>query len=50
MQLKLLSFNVRGLNDKASVALLQHYIRAVPALDILLLQEHQLRKEATPSL
>lgn len=50
MNLKILTFNVRGLNDKASLAMLQHYVRAVPALDVLLIQEHKLRRDAAVTL
>jgi hypothetical protein len=34
MNLKILSFNERGLNDEASIPLLNHYVQSIPALDV----------------
>ena len=45
MILKLLSFNVRGLNYPSAVRLLKHYIESILRLDILFLQEHKLKRQ-----
>jgi exonuclease III len=50
MNLKLLTFNVRGLNDLLSVPKLKHYFNFLPSKDILLLQEHKLRLHAAQDL
>jgi exonuclease III len=43
MQLNLLSYNVRGLNDLAAVNALQHYVHSLqPKIDILMIQEYKL--------
>jgi hypothetical protein len=37
MNLKIVSFNVWGLNALASIPTLKHYINLIPALDVLLI-------------
>jgi exonuclease III len=44
MQLNLVSYNIHGLNDQATLGALQHYIQGLqPKVDILMLQEHKLK-------
>jgi exonuclease III len=43
MKLKLLSYNVKGMNDPASIPMFRNYIQRINSLDILLVQEHKLR-------
>jgi exonuclease III len=50
MQLKLLSFNVRGLNDPQSILKLKHYLDSSPPANIIFLQEHKLRLQAAQEL
>jgi exonuclease III len=50
MKINLLSFNVRGLYDLASIPTLKHYLSASPQIDIILLQEHKLRLQAAQEL
>jgi len=45
MIIQLLSFNVRGLNDKASIPLLRNYIQSLAHTDVILLQEYKLRNQ-----
>ena len=51
MKVHLLSLNVRGLNEGASVNLLQSYIRdCQPSLDFIAIQEHKLRGTALAAM
>jgi exonuclease III len=44
MNLNLISYNVRGLNDQMALDTLHHYLHGImPKIDILMLQEHKLR-------
>ena len=51
MKLNLLTYNVRRLNDPASIPLLRHYLQGFnPKLDLLMLQEHKLWNKAAKSM
>jgi exonuclease III len=50
MILKIISFNVRGLNDTASIPTLRNYVESIPSLDVLCLQETKLHGNTTTSL
>jgi exonuclease III len=50
MNFKLLSFNVRGLNEDSSIPILRNYISSIPVLDVLCVQEHKLRGAAVDQL
>ena len=50
MNFKLLSLNVRGLNDPSSIRLLKHYVDSISKLDILFLQVHKLRGQNSRDL
>jgi exonuclease III len=41
MMLKLLSYNVRGLNNSGTIPLLKNYIQSVASLDVVFIQEHK---------
>jgi hypothetical protein len=44
MNLNIISYNVRGLNDQMATDTLQHYLHILrPKPDIIMLQEHKLR-------
>jgi hypothetical protein len=47
---KILSSNVRGLNDPASVPTLKNYLDTIASLDVVYIQEHKLRDNAAASL
>lgn len=49
MKLRLLSQNVRGLNDPQAVANLRQYIHSHP-VDFLFIQEHKLRGQGAANL
>lgn len=50
MKLKIVSFNVWGLNAPASIPTLKHYLDSIPTIDVLLLQEIKLRNVACNKL
>jgi exonuclease III len=50
MNFKSISFNVRGLNDTASIPMLRNYIDSIPSLDLLCLQETKLCRQAAAGL
>jgi hypothetical protein len=50
MNLKLVTFKVRGLNHLTSVPTLQNYISSISALDVLCIQETKLRGASAASL
>lgn len=50
MIIRLLSFNVRGLNDKSSILMLRNYFQSLSYPDIILLQEHKLRNQESSAL
>ena len=43
MNFKILSFNVKGLNNPEALGLFRNYIGSIPWLDLLCVQEHKLR-------
>jgi exonuclease III len=51
MQLTILSYNIRGLNDPGAVGALQHYVKGLQlGVDIFMLQEHKLRNSQAQQL
>jgi exonuclease III len=50
MILKIISFNVRGLNDTASIPTLRNYVESIPSLDVLCLHETKLLGQTAASL
>lgn len=48
MNFKILTFNVRGLNDATSIPLLQNYIQSVHGIDALFMKEHKARQDEGP--
>jgi exonuclease III len=48
--LKLLSYNVRGLNNSGTIPLLKNYIQSVASLDVVFIQEHKLRLQPVREL
>lgn len=50
MELRLLSFNVHRLNNVACVSILRYYLQSFHLLDVLLLQEHKLRRAGTKTV
>lgn len=50
MIVRILSFNVRGLNDKSSIPLLHNYLHSQSQIDVVLLQEHKLRNQDSANL
>lgn len=50
MNFKIITLNVQGLNDLAAIPILQQYIRGIPSIDILCIQEHKLQNFVVESL